>query len=272
MNRTKIDWCDYVWNPVWGCRTGCKYCYAKKFARRFAENVVQKEKKFWEGNEEIRRKYGSKIRDSSYRLFHPVKDEEHVRRFLTSFSPVFLISNFEKPFSGKPSKIFVNSMSDVFFWKREWMELVLERIRENSQHTFMFLTKHPDVYRRYEFPSNCWLGYSNEGDYLYPEWSGAFERNVKFLSLEPLLRYDSRELSLTIATLDWIIIGFQTNPYKPAPREHVEEIVEYAKEFNVPVFIKDNVYRAYPDLPELKEFPESKFVTDVNRRCKDDER
>ena len=35
MNRTKIEWCDYTWNPVTGCRTGCWYCYADRMATRF---------------------------------------------------------------------------------------------------------------------------------------------------------------------------------------------------------------------------------------------
>ena len=21
MNRTKIEWCDFTWNPVWGCKS-----------------------------------------------------------------------------------------------------------------------------------------------------------------------------------------------------------------------------------------------------------
>jgi len=35
MNRTKIDWCDYTWNPVVGCLHGCPYCYARRMAERF---------------------------------------------------------------------------------------------------------------------------------------------------------------------------------------------------------------------------------------------
>lgn len=30
MNKTKIDWCDYTWNPITGCRHGCPYCYARR--------------------------------------------------------------------------------------------------------------------------------------------------------------------------------------------------------------------------------------------------
>lgn len=35
MNKTKIEWCDYTFNPVTGCKHGCKYCYASKIAIRF---------------------------------------------------------------------------------------------------------------------------------------------------------------------------------------------------------------------------------------------
>ncbi|MBN1535214.1 MAG: DUF5131 family protein [Anaerolineales bacterium] len=37
MAKSKIDWCDYVWNPVTGCEkiaTGCIHCYAEKMAAR----------------------------------------------------------------------------------------------------------------------------------------------------------------------------------------------------------------------------------------------
>ena len=35
MNKTKIEWCDYTWSPVTGCKHGCSYCYARKIAERF---------------------------------------------------------------------------------------------------------------------------------------------------------------------------------------------------------------------------------------------
>lgn len=35
MNKTKIEWTDYSWNPITGCKHGCWYCYAKKLFTRF---------------------------------------------------------------------------------------------------------------------------------------------------------------------------------------------------------------------------------------------
>ena len=39
MNKTKIEWCDYTWNPVKGlCPVGCDYCYARRIYKRFKLN------------------------------------------------------------------------------------------------------------------------------------------------------------------------------------------------------------------------------------------
>jgi protein gp37 len=35
MTTTKIDWCDYTWNPIVGCAGGCPYCYAKRLNDRY---------------------------------------------------------------------------------------------------------------------------------------------------------------------------------------------------------------------------------------------
>lgn len=35
MNKTKIEWTDYTYNPVTGCKRNCFYCYVKGFNKRF---------------------------------------------------------------------------------------------------------------------------------------------------------------------------------------------------------------------------------------------
>jgi len=48
MNKTKIDYVEYSWNPVWGCKNNCPYCYARATAQRFGESFEPhwKEKNF----------------------------------------------------------------------------------------------------------------------------------------------------------------------------------------------------------------------------------
>jgi len=43
MAKTKIEWADEVWNPVWGCFNHCPYCYASKIAKRFGQTQEQRE-------------------------------------------------------------------------------------------------------------------------------------------------------------------------------------------------------------------------------------
>ena len=39
MQKSKIEWCDYVANPVKGvCQDQCPYCYAKRMYKRFKWN------------------------------------------------------------------------------------------------------------------------------------------------------------------------------------------------------------------------------------------
>lgn len=38
MNKTKIEWTDFTWNPVTGCKHGCEYCYARRIAARFKQS------------------------------------------------------------------------------------------------------------------------------------------------------------------------------------------------------------------------------------------
>ena len=38
MNKTKIEWCDYTWNPMTGCKHRCPYCYARRICKRFGRS------------------------------------------------------------------------------------------------------------------------------------------------------------------------------------------------------------------------------------------
>ncbi len=220
-----IEWADMAWNPVWGCLRGCNYCYARKIASRFANVIAKREIGMFEGAEGV-----------EYDLLH--------------FRPVWLESSFKKWFRKKPSRIFVNSMSDISFWEVDWMRRVLERIIENPKHIFFFLTKDPDTYTYYQFPSNCWLGVSCPGRPTMEMVQWAITcKNPHFVSIEPLIEDPYTDW---LEFVDWVIIGGLT-PHPKHKRHWVDRIISMSAVEKKPVFIKNNVQ--YPGC-KYQEFPE----------------
>ena len=61
----------------------------------------------------------------------------------------------------------------------------------------------------------------------------------------------SDSLMMQLSGIKWVIIGAQTNPYKPPKIEWVEEIVEACDKVGIPVFLKDNLR---PLLPAVSPF------------------
>lgn len=223
MNKTKIEWCDTVWNPVWGCLNSCSYCYARKIAKRFANKITEKEREYCLKNN---------IRYSN--MLQEMKD----------YKPVFLESNFNKSLPEKPTRIFVNSMSDIAFWDRDWMLRVLGKIKDNPQHQFLFLTKEPEIYRKFGFAKNCLLGVTvNKQKDVERIKSLRFKKYIDgnniFVSFEPLLE----NLYLDLKDVDWIIIGGMTGkkPFYP-PEEWINNIRCYANKHAIPIFLKDNLF------------------------------
>jgi protein gp37 len=209
MNKTKIDYVDYSWNPVWGCKNDCPYCYARKTAERFGQ----------------------------------------------SFEPHWKEKNFNRGMPKKPSWIFVNSMSDVAYWKKSWLLRTLSRIEINPEHRFLFLTKIPPCYEDRLFTShvfpNVWLGVSvtNQNtmsalaDLIFDTtWD---EKYKLVLSIEPILAPID-----TYVIPDWLIVGAETGNRKDKvipEREWIENIYDYCQRMNVPIWMKDNLKNIWKD-------------------------
>lgn len=243
MNKSKIEWCDYTWNPVTGCLHGCEYCYARRIANRFAP----KEKDNWDdctqhgnGLHEIRRKnsnggpfkYGFDPTLHSYRLLEPTRIK-------------------------KPSKIFVVSMGDLFgdWVPDEWIDEVFKACERTPQHTYMFLTKNPyrylQLHLREKLPqsSNFWYGTTLTGQGELPFNCLDFKQN--FVSIEPLLGNELAKLPYT--NIQWVIIGAQTGPGAIPPKhEWVQSLIDQCRAAGVPIFLKNNLN--WPE--KIQEFPE----------------
>lgn len=216
MNRTKIEWCDYTWNPVTGCLHGCKYCYARRLASR------------------LKGRYG-----------YPKDDP---------FRPTFHPDRLKEPYKlKKPSKIFVVDMGDLFGeWVPDtWIEKIMKVVEDNPRHTFQFLTKNPERMYGYPHLKNAWFGVTinnlsmvNLVNHLW-----CLDSTVGFVSFEPL--HEDVAAGIDLLGVDWIIIGAQTRPNVQPEREWVEHLIEQARERNIPIFLKDNL--KWSD--RIQEFP-----------------
>jgi len=94
----QIDWTDITLNPVVGCTYGCKYCYARRQAKRQKQNC---------------------------QLCYDFVPHAHLER-LDKLSP-----------KQKPKKIFIDSMWDwcCVDNEPEWIGAILKKIRECPQHS-----------------------------------------------------------------------------------------------------------------------------------------
>lgn len=215
MNKTKIDWAQFSWNPVYGCRGTCPYCYARKMAHRFGE----------------------------------------------SFIPHWKEKNFNRRMPKKPSRIFVNSMSDIAYWTSPWWWDVLSKIKRHPQHSFLFLTKKPDVYKllRGFAPRNCWLGTTiTTNDFPTIPLSAD---HINFVSIEPILeRVDLDARHNPEKQLDWIIVGAETGNRKGKvipELSWIDNIFDYAADYSIPVWLKENLRGIWPG-ELIQELPEGK--------------
>jgi len=231
ISRTKIEYGDYIFNPVIGCLRKCPYCWARGFARRFAKIIANKEYRF---------KNNIVSMDGILLELAPLINQ------LKHFKPTFLEHNFAKEFPKKPSMILVGFMTDINYWEKEWMKRVLDKIKQYQQHKFVFLSKEPLVTFDYIFPYNCILGYTIT-DKLNRNIVRDFCRNRSnktLLNIEPMHnKFVKIDLKL-MKYFDWIVVGAETGNClsKIIPkREWIESIVNQARQYNIPIFLKDNL-------------------------------
>ncbi len=226
-----IEWADRVWNPVWGCNYKCKYCYARRFAKRIYETIA--------GFEGV----------DSGRLWR--------------FEPTVFPRRLNVEFPAKPCVVFVDSMSDWKWWQPETKIIALELMRQNPHLLFVILTKGLDAYDSEVVPgeavitypslSNVVLGITIENPYQLMQYvinhkrhnvMGANSKHL--LCLEPFFGgyYDEKWLT----EFDYVIAGgmtgkrYLTNDYVIETREF-NDLVEKCEKLEIPLFLKDNLWK-----------------------------
>lgn len=250
MNRQRksetqrgIEWTDYTWNPVGGCKHACRWempdgtiaeCYAETVAQRVAQRA------------------------------YPHGFAHHYWR------PDAL----EEPFAlKKPAKIFLDSMSDLMgAWvPDDQVEQVLAICRRASWHSFQLLTKNAPRLLQFEFPPNVWVGVSAPPTFMFGRKLSLEQQRrmvarqieilrqvnvpVRWMSIEPL-SFDIAPL-LSHAPLEWAVIGAATNgprTYQPEP-EWVQHVLDVLDAQGTKVFFKGNLdwepwREAFPEVTE----------------------
>lgn len=213
MSKTSIAWTNRTWNPVTGCTkysAGCQHCYAEVMAKRL-QGMGQK-------------------------------------RYANAFELTLHPEALNEPKKVKePSMFFVCSMSDLFHKDvpDEFIDKVLQVIKDCPQHTFQLLTKRTE--RMYQYfvtryvPRNAWIGTTIENANVVTRISQlsqieGFENPKRFLSCEPLL---SDLGTLDLSGIDWVIVGGESgNQARPMQKEWVLNIKRQCEEQGVPFFFK----------------------------------
>lgn len=157
-------------------------------------------------------------------------------------------------------------MADLFGdWVPDyWIEEVFKACEAAPQHTYLFLTKNPkrygqsNLYQLFQ-KKNIWLGTTITGanDSVMAKWllATTLQEANTFISIEPLLGH----IGVNIAEIyphnqiKWIIVGAQTGPgAKPPKPEWVQNIIDEARYYKIPVFLKNNL--KWPE--KIQEYPE----------------
>lgn len=242
QKTNNIEWAQWSWNPVTGCKHNCPYCYARDIAQRFYKH--QFEPALIPG-----------------RLAAPFNTK--------------LPSEAEHSIGHR--NVFTCSMADLFgkWVPREWIEAVLQTVANAPQWNFLFLTKFPIRLAEFDFPDNAWVGTTVDCQARVKNAEDAFRRvnaRVKWLSCEPMLEpLQFSDLSM----FSWIVLGgssksTQTPEWHP-PRAWISALEDDARAVGCMVYEKTNLLariREYPGAPyEPAELPDAlRYLPSIEAR------
>jgi len=194
--KSKIEWTENTWNPITGCSKvseGCQNCYASTLALRLQ------------------------------RMGNP--------KYANGFNLTLHENSLNDPYTWKkPSRIFVNSMSDLFHdgISLEYIQKVFDVMNNNQRHVFQVLTKRSrrleEMSTMLNWTENIWLGVTveNARNKNRIEHLRNTPATIKFVSFEPLIG-DVDEVDLS--GIDWAIVGGESGwKSRPMKKEWVINI------------------------------------------------
>ncbi len=160
------------------------------------------------------------------------------------FIPTWEDHAFVRKFAKSTKRVFVNSMSDVMYWKPEWMKMVIERIKQHPNIQFIFLTKGGyKAYAGYEFPDNvvCGITVTKPSEFPIRTHDMFFPAKHWLLNIEPMLEpFNTCYVTNNAAYFDWIIVGAETGNRKNKPIPKIWWF-EWMLKMPIPLFIKPSL-------------------------------
>lgn len=279
QGKGKIEYLDYTWNPVSGCKHSCRdeYCYAAKIAKRFMPHEFElmdiadcKPIIPISANN-----LGCYECDKPVYLTNFKRERLRYCPYPAGFKPTIHRYRLDEPQKVKKSSIIgVVYMGDLFGdWVPDaWITEVMQIVKKCSWHTFLFLTKNPEKYEqllntygRLFFPDNAYFGATADTKQRFEVATIEFQKlkfecrmegfqEIKtFISAEPLLENILSYNPDWVTWIDWMIIGTQTGPGSKSPKsEWVQGTIAQCQIEGVPVFVKSPLFEKFP----IQEWPE----------------
>jgi len=179
-------------------------------------------------------------RNCKYCYARKINDRFHFVEDWTK--PQFFPERLKALKSKKPQSIFMDSMSDISFWEKDWLNNVFKQMQKNTQHNYIFLTKDslPDNFISNDIKEFTFLGLTIDHQLATASISNAFD----FLSIEPLLEPIKLDYSEQNENIKLIIIGAETGNRKGKiipEKKWVDDLVEYADRNRIAVFMKESL-------------------------------
>jgi protein gp37 len=229
QDNESIEWALWSWNPITGCQHNCPYCYARDIA--------------------LGSRFGGAFPDGFAPALRPGR--------LTAPQNQSFPEEKAKEWMGHKN-VFTGSMADIFgkWVPAEWIEAILDSIRNSPQWHFLMLTKFPSRMSEFDLPDNVWAGTSVDCQARVANAEKAFAKvkaKVKWLSIEPMiepLKFKKLEV------FNWVVIGGasksnETPAWSP-PREWVDQLESQCQGLDIPYYEKSNLFtntarrRGYP--------------------------
>ena len=147
---------------------------------------------------------------------------------------------------------------------------MLAKIRENPQHQFLFLSKHPDLLEFAIDLENAWFGVTvtRKSELWRIDTLKANIRAKHYhVTFEPLFDDPGK---VDLAGIDWIVVGTmtgaQSKKIRTAP-EWAYSLVEQAHVLGIPAFMKEDLVPIISEENMIQEFPKQ-FVEVLEKQRK----